>query len=175
MDITLELDTRYHERQKKKGGHQEKNPPVTGSNSSRPPQDSSTKRPHHKKNKKARFINYDSGHEDSSGVKSSASNSLAIAVNSVALVGEFKTPSLPSSAHIPSIMPSQSLLKSRDEVFKEMKDVVDDVATSSLHLFQGDMDLPPLSFHPSLEEQWDKEEEPEEIETLLKVVPPSYQ
>ncbi|MBW0490407.1 hypothetical protein O181_030122, partial [Austropuccinia psidii MF-1] len=36
------------------------------------------------------------------------------------------------------------------------------------------MDLPPLSFHASLEEQWDEEEEPEEIETVLKVVPPSY-
>ncbi|MBW0568693.1 hypothetical protein O181_108408 [Austropuccinia psidii MF-1] len=39
MGITLELDTRYHERQKEKGSHQEKNPPVTGSNSSRPPED----------------------------------------------------------------------------------------------------------------------------------------
>ncbi|MBW0499211.1 hypothetical protein O181_038926 [Austropuccinia psidii MF-1] len=54
MDITLELDTRYHERQKEKGSHQEKKPPVTGSNSSRPPQDSSSKRPHHKKNKKCK-------------------------------------------------------------------------------------------------------------------------
>ncbi|MBW0499089.1 hypothetical protein O181_038804 [Austropuccinia psidii MF-1] len=52
MDTTLELDTRYHEKQKEKGCHQEKNPPVTGSNFSRPPQDSSSKRPHHKKNMK---------------------------------------------------------------------------------------------------------------------------
>ncbi|MBW0566536.1 hypothetical protein O181_106251 [Austropuccinia psidii MF-1] len=36
------------------------------------------------------------------------------------------------------------------------------------------MDLPLLSFHSSLEEQWDEEEEPEEIETVLKVVPPAY-
>ncbi|MBW0464490.1 hypothetical protein O181_004205 [Austropuccinia psidii MF-1] len=36
------------------------------------------------------------------------------------------------------------------------------------------MDLPPLSFHASLEEKWDEEEEPEEIETVLKVVPPPY-
>ncbi|MBW0537993.1 hypothetical protein O181_077708 [Austropuccinia psidii MF-1] len=36
------------------------------------------------------------------------------------------------------------------------------------------MDLPPLSFYASLEEQWDEEEEPEEIETVLKVVPPAY-
>ncbi|MBW0573660.1 hypothetical protein O181_113375, partial [Austropuccinia psidii MF-1] len=36
------------------------------------------------------------------------------------------------------------------------------------------MELPPLSFHASLEEQWDEEEEQEEIETVLKVVPPAY-
>ncbi|MBW0477297.1 hypothetical protein O181_017012 [Austropuccinia psidii MF-1] len=51
MEITLELDMRYHERQKEKGSHQEKKPPVSGSNPSRPPQDSSSKRPHHRKNK----------------------------------------------------------------------------------------------------------------------------
>ncbi|MBW0518022.1 hypothetical protein O181_057737 [Austropuccinia psidii MF-1] len=111
---------------------------------------------------------------DSSGIKSSASNALDTSVNSVALVGELKTPSLPSSVHIPSIIPSQSLLKSRDEVFKEIKDIGEDVAISSLHYFHGDMDLPPLSFHSSLEEQWDEEKEPEEIETVLKVVPPAY-
>ncbi|MBW0504859.1 hypothetical protein O181_044574 [Austropuccinia psidii MF-1] len=32
------------------------------------------------------------------------------------------------------------------------------------------MDLPPLSFHASLEEQWDEEKYPEEIETVRKVV-----
>ncbi|MBW0530260.1 hypothetical protein O181_069975 [Austropuccinia psidii MF-1] len=36
------------------------------------------------------------------------------------------------------------------------------------------MDFPPLSLHASLEEQWDEEEEPEEIETVLKVVSPAY-
>ncbi|MBW0485164.1 hypothetical protein O181_024879 [Austropuccinia psidii MF-1] len=56
MDITMELDTRYHERQKEKGNHQEKKPPVTGSNSSRPPQDSSSNRHHHKKNKKGKQL-----------------------------------------------------------------------------------------------------------------------
>ncbi|MBW0488334.1 hypothetical protein O181_028049 [Austropuccinia psidii MF-1] len=54
MNITLELDTRYHERQKEKGIHQEKKPPVTGSNSPRPPQDSFSQRTHHKKNKKGK-------------------------------------------------------------------------------------------------------------------------
>ncbi|MBW0558255.1 hypothetical protein O181_097970, partial [Austropuccinia psidii MF-1] len=36
------------------------------------------------------------------------------------------------------------------------------------------MDLPPLSFHASLEEQWDEEEEPEDIEAVFKLVPPDY-
>ncbi|MBW0573336.1 hypothetical protein O181_113051 [Austropuccinia psidii MF-1] len=54
MDVTLELDTRCHERQKEKGGNQENNPPVTGSNTSRPPQGSSLKSPHHKNNKKGK-------------------------------------------------------------------------------------------------------------------------
>ncbi|MBW0476252.1 hypothetical protein O181_015967 [Austropuccinia psidii MF-1] len=120
------------------------------------------------------LITYDSSNKDSSGIKPSNSNALATAVNSVSLVGELKTPSLPSSAHIPSIMPSQSLLQLRDEVFKEIKDIGEDVAISSLHIFQGDMDLSPLFFHTSLEEQWDEEEELKEIETVLKVVPPAY-
>ncbi|MBW0548156.1 hypothetical protein O181_087871 [Austropuccinia psidii MF-1] len=89
---------------------------------------------------------------DSSGILPSASNDSATAVISVAL----------------------SLLPLRDEVFKEIKDAGEDVAISSINLFQGDMDLPPLSSHASLEEQWDEEEEPEAIETVLKVVPPAY-
>ncbi|MBW0527717.1 hypothetical protein O181_067432 [Austropuccinia psidii MF-1] len=120
------------------------------------------------------LINYDSSHNSCSGIISCSSNDFATAVNSVALVGELKTPSLLLSVHIPSIIPSLALLPSRDEVFKEIKDVGEDFAKSSLHLFQGDMDLPPLSFQASLEEQWDEEEEPEEIETVLKVVQPSY-
>ncbi|MBW0546673.1 hypothetical protein O181_086388 [Austropuccinia psidii MF-1] len=52
---------------------------------------------------------------DSSGMESSASNALATTVNSVSLVGELKTPPLPSPIHIPSIMLSQSLLKLRDK------------------------------------------------------------
>ncbi|MBW0523532.1 hypothetical protein O181_063247 [Austropuccinia psidii MF-1] len=109
------------------------------------------------------LITYDSSHKDSSGIFSSTSNDFATALNSVALVRELKTPSLPSSVHIPSIIPSQSLLPLRDKVFKEIKDVGEDVAISSLHLCQGDLDLPPLAFHASQEEQWDEEEEPEKI------------
>ncbi|MBW0550846.1 hypothetical protein O181_090561 [Austropuccinia psidii MF-1] len=36
------------------------------------------------------------------------------------------------------------------------------------------MDLPPSSYHDSLEELWDEEEEPEEIENVMKVVPSAY-
>ncbi|MBW0478228.1 hypothetical protein O181_017943 [Austropuccinia psidii MF-1] len=36
------------------------------------------------------------------------------------------------------------------------------------------MELPPSSYHDSLEELWDKEEQPEEIETVMKVVPSTY-
>ncbi|MBW0482069.1 hypothetical protein O181_021784 [Austropuccinia psidii MF-1] len=36
------------------------------------------------------------------------------------------------------------------------------------------MELPSFSFHASLEEQWDEEEDKEEIESVLKVVPPAY-
>ncbi|MBW0510623.1 hypothetical protein O181_050338 [Austropuccinia psidii MF-1] len=93
------------------------------------------------------LITYDSSHKDSSGIIPSTSNDLATAVNSVALVGELKTPSLPSSVHIPSIIPSQSLIPSRDEFFKEIKYVGED---------------------------WDEEEDLEEVVTVLKVVPPVY-
>ncbi|MBW0526299.1 hypothetical protein O181_066014 [Austropuccinia psidii MF-1] len=52
-------------------------------------------------------ITYYSSHKGSGGILPSAINDFATAVNSVALVGELKTPSLPSSVHIPSIIPSQ--------------------------------------------------------------------
>ncbi|MBW0520824.1 hypothetical protein O181_060539 [Austropuccinia psidii MF-1] len=94
------------------------------------------------------LITYDSSHKDSSGITSSTSNDFGAAFNSVALVGGLNTPSLPSFPLIHYFC-------------QEMKDVVEYVAISSLHLFQGNMNLPPLSFHASLEEHWDEEEEPE--------------
>ncbi|MBW0555264.1 hypothetical protein O181_094979 [Austropuccinia psidii MF-1] len=54
MEITLELDTRYHERQKEKGSYQEEKPSISGSNSSKPPKTSSSKKPYHRKNKKGK-------------------------------------------------------------------------------------------------------------------------
>ncbi|MBW0586803.1 hypothetical protein O181_126518, partial [Austropuccinia psidii MF-1] len=67
-----------------------------------------------------------------------------------------------------------SLPLSGDEVFKEIQDVGEDNSVSSPHLFFGNMDLPPSSYHDSLEELWDKEEEPEEVETVMKVDPFVY-
>ncbi|MBW0510628.1 hypothetical protein O181_050343 [Austropuccinia psidii MF-1] len=120
------------------------------------------------------LITYDYSHKDCRGIISSTSSESATAINSVSLDDELKTPSLPPSVHIPSIIPSQPLLPSRDEEFKEIKDVGEDVSISSLHLAQGDMDIPPLSFHAFLEEQCYEKEEPEEIETVVEVVTPAY-
>ncbi|MBW0530254.1 hypothetical protein O181_069969 [Austropuccinia psidii MF-1] len=107
------------------------------------------------------FIIYDSSHKGSSGINPSTSTDLYSSVNSVPLVSELKTPSLPPSVHIPSVIPSQSLLLSRDEFLKDIKDVGENIAIYSFHLFQGDMDLPPLPFHVFVVERLDEEEEPE--------------
>ncbi|MBW0473991.1 hypothetical protein O181_013706 [Austropuccinia psidii MF-1] len=54
MDITLELDTRYHEGQTEKDSNQEKKPPVTGLNYLRSPQNLSSKKPHQTNNTKGK-------------------------------------------------------------------------------------------------------------------------
>ncbi|MBW0594203.1 hypothetical protein O181_133918, partial [Austropuccinia psidii MF-1] len=120
------------------------------------------------------LITFNSDHKDYHDPSKSFSNAFSSAKSCAALVGDSRTPSLPSSVHIPSLNSHQSLLSSRDEVFKEIQDVGEDNSVSSLHLFFGNMDLPPSSYHDSLEELWDEEEEPEEIETMMKVVPPAY-
>ncbi|MBW0490084.1 hypothetical protein O181_029799 [Austropuccinia psidii MF-1] len=91
-----------------------------------------------------------------------------------ALVGDSITSSLASSIHIPYFTYPQSLLEPRDGVFKGIKDVGEDNSVSSLYLFLGNVYLPPASYHDSLEELWDEEEEPEEIETVMRVSPSSY-
>ncbi|MBW0566008.1 hypothetical protein O181_105723 [Austropuccinia psidii MF-1] len=55
MDITLELDTRYHERQKDKSHHQEESPEASKSNYSHPQSSSSS-------NKKNNFQKRDKPH-----------------------------------------------------------------------------------------------------------------
>ncbi|MBW0545482.1 hypothetical protein O181_085197 [Austropuccinia psidii MF-1] len=120
------------------------------------------------------LITFNADHKDYHDPSKYFSNDFSSAKSCVALVGDSRTPSFPSSVHIPSLNSHQSLLSSRDEVFKEIQDVGEDNSVSSLHLFFGNMDLPPSSYHDSLEELWDEEEEPEEIETVMKVVPPVY-
>ncbi|MBW0480980.1 hypothetical protein O181_020695 [Austropuccinia psidii MF-1] len=90
------------------------------------------------------------------------------------LVGDSQTPSFPSSSHIPSLNSHKSLLSSRDKVFKEIEDFREDNSVYSLHPFFGNMDLPPSSYNESLEEFWDEEEEPEEVKTVIKLVPSAY-
>ncbi|MBW0551989.1 hypothetical protein O181_091704 [Austropuccinia psidii MF-1] len=56
----------------------------------------------------------------------SFSNDFSSAKSCAALVGDSRTPSLPSSVHILSLNCHQSLLSSRDEVIKEIIDVGED-------------------------------------------------
>ncbi|MBW0507737.1 hypothetical protein O181_047452 [Austropuccinia psidii MF-1] len=102
------------------------------------------------------------------------SNSSSSSKLCTALVVDSRTSSFKPSVHIPSLNSHQSLLSSRDEVFKEIRDVGEDNSVSSLHLFLGNMGLPPSSYHDSLKEVWYEEEEPEELETLMKIVLSAY-
>ncbi|MBW0543985.1 hypothetical protein O181_083700 [Austropuccinia psidii MF-1] len=109
------------------------------------------------------LITFNSDPKDYYDPSKSFSNEFYPAKSCAALVGDSRTPSFPSSVHIPSLNCYQSLLSPRDEVFKETQDVGEDNSVSSLHLFFGNMDLLPSSYHNSLEELWYGEEEPEEI------------
>ncbi|MBW0537344.1 hypothetical protein O181_077059 [Austropuccinia psidii MF-1] len=107
------------------------------------------------------LITFNSDHKDYYDPSNYFCNDFFSAKSCAALVGDSRTPSFPSSVHIASLNSHQSLLSSRNEVFKEIQDVGEDNSVSSLHLFFGNMDLPPSSYHDSLEELWDEEEEPE--------------
>ncbi|MBW0549010.1 hypothetical protein O181_088725 [Austropuccinia psidii MF-1] len=120
------------------------------------------------------LITLNSDRKDYYDPSNSFSNDFSSAQSCASLVGDPRTPSFPSSVHIASLNSHKSLLSSRDEVFKEIQDVGEDNSVSSLHLFLGNIDLPPSSYHDSLEELWDEEEEPEEIETVMKAVPSVY-
>ncbi|MBW0563386.1 hypothetical protein O181_103101 [Austropuccinia psidii MF-1] len=120
------------------------------------------------------LITFNADHKDYYNPSKSFINDFSSAKLCAALVGDSRTPSFPSSVHIPSLNSHHSLLSSRDEAFKEIQDVGEDNSVSSLYLFFGNMDLPPSSHHDSLKELWDEEEEPEEIETVMKVVPSAY-
>ncbi|MBW0490017.1 hypothetical protein O181_029732 [Austropuccinia psidii MF-1] len=85
-----------------------------------------------------------------------------------------REPPFPSSVHIPSFNYHWSLLSSRNEVLKEIQDVGEYNSVSSLHLFLGNVEPPTSSYHDFLEELWDEEEEPEETEAVINVVPSAY-
>ncbi|MBW0511931.1 hypothetical protein O181_051646 [Austropuccinia psidii MF-1] len=106
------------------------------------------------------LITFNSDHKDYYDPSKSSSNDFSSAKSCSALVGDSRTPSFLSSVHLPSLNSHQSLLQSRNEVFKEIQYVGEDNSVSSLPLFFGNMDLPPSSYHDSLEELWEEEEEP---------------
>ncbi|MBW0550776.1 hypothetical protein O181_090491 [Austropuccinia psidii MF-1] len=114
------------------------------------------------------LITFNADHKDYYNPSKYFNNDFSFSKSCAALVGDSRTLSFPSSVHIPSLNSNHSLLSSRDEVFKEIQDFGEDNSVSSLHLFFANMDLPPSSSHDSLEELWDEEEEPEEIETVMK-------
>ncbi|MBW0558658.1 hypothetical protein O181_098373 [Austropuccinia psidii MF-1] len=125
-------------------------------------------------NWKKGLITFNANHKDYYDPSNSFSNDFSSAKSCAALGGYSRSPAFPASVHIPSLNSHKFLLSSRDEVFKEIQDVGEDNSVSSLHLFFGNMDLPTSSYHDSLEEVWDEEEEPEEIENMMKVVPFPY-
>ncbi|MBW0572809.1 hypothetical protein O181_112524 [Austropuccinia psidii MF-1] len=102
------------------------------------------------------LITFDADHKDHSDPPKSFSRDSSSAKSCEALLGDARAPSFPSSFHIPSLNSHQSILSSRDEVFKEIQDVGEDNSVSSLYLFFGNMDLPPSSYHDSLQELWMK-------------------
>ncbi|MBW0543715.1 hypothetical protein O181_083430 [Austropuccinia psidii MF-1] len=120
------------------------------------------------------LITFNADHKEYSDPSNSFSVYFSSAKSCAALVGDSRTPSFPSSVHIPRINSPQSLPLSGDEVFKKIQDVGEDNSIYSLHLFFGNMDLPTSSYHDSVEESWDEEEEPEEVETVMEVFPSTY-
>ncbi|MBW0497501.1 hypothetical protein O181_037216 [Austropuccinia psidii MF-1] len=88
------------------------------------------------------LITFNDDHKDYYDPSKLFSNDLSSSKSCAALVVDSRTPSFPSSVHIPSLNCHTSLLSSRDEVFKEIQDVGEDNSVSSLHIFFGYMDLP---------------------------------
>ncbi|MBW0522797.1 hypothetical protein O181_062512 [Austropuccinia psidii MF-1] len=111
---------------------------------------------------------------NSSNSFSTLSNNLSSANTCAALVVDSRTPSFPSSFHIPFLNSPKSLLSSRDEVFKDIQDFGGDNLVSLLHLFLGNVDLSPSSYHDFLEELWDEEEHTGEIQNVIRGVPSAY-
>ncbi|MBW0508728.1 hypothetical protein O181_048443 [Austropuccinia psidii MF-1] len=106
---------------------------------------------------KQRFITFNADQKDYHDPSNYFSNAFSSTKSCAALVGDSRTPSIPSSVDIPSLNSNKSLSSSRDEVFKEIQDVGEDNSVFSLYLFFGNIDLPPSSYEDSLEELWEEE------------------
>ncbi|MBW0473031.1 hypothetical protein O181_012746 [Austropuccinia psidii MF-1] len=118
------------------------------------------------------LIAFNTDYENSKGSFIPLSNGLS--TNCSTLFVYSRKPSFPISVDIPSINFPPSLLSSRNEGFEEMKDVGENNSISLLQLFHGNVDIPPSSYQDSLENLWDEEEEPKEIQTLMEVSPSVY-
>ncbi|MBW0499278.1 hypothetical protein O181_038993 [Austropuccinia psidii MF-1] len=215
MDVTLELDTRYHSRKKEKSHHQEKKPEASESNSSHPQNSSSStqrkkknfqkrEKPHSSLlNKDFKLVNSEKARTIKEGLEkipliildSSESPSLFVTHHTKYVV---ELPSFPSfkwdflvidtpkgedlilgfnflNHFNPSIDWRQGLITFN----ADHKDYCDPSKSfsndfSSSKLCAALVDLPPSSYHDSLEELWDEEEEPEEVEAVMKVVSSVY-
>ncbi|MBW0534053.1 hypothetical protein O181_073768, partial [Austropuccinia psidii MF-1] len=120
------------------------------------------------------LISFNADHKNYHYTFKSFSNGFSTSKSRAALVCGSRTTLFSSSVHVPSLNFHQILLSFRDEVFKEIEEVGEDNSVSSLHLFFVNINLPPSSYHESLGELWDEEQEPEKIETMMKVVPSVY-
>ncbi|MBW0471955.1 hypothetical protein O181_011670 [Austropuccinia psidii MF-1] len=138
---------------------------------------------HFRKRLPSRILDYLASHPsriDSPGdliditLEVDTSNDFSSAKSCASLAGNFRTPSFTSSVNIASFNSHTSLLSSRGDVFEEIQDVGGDNSVSSLHIFFGRTDLPPSYNHDSLGQLWDEEDEPEEVDTVMRVVPPAY-
>ncbi|MBW0465046.1 hypothetical protein O181_004761 [Austropuccinia psidii MF-1] len=69
------------------------------------------------------LITFNADQKDYYDSPNSSSNDFSSAKSCAALVSDSRTPSIPSSVHIPSLNYHQSLQSSGDEVFKEIQDV----------------------------------------------------
>ncbi|MBW0480403.1 hypothetical protein O181_020118 [Austropuccinia psidii MF-1] len=89
------------------------------------------------------LITFNADHKDYHDPSKSFRKDFSSAKSCATLVGDSRTPSFPSSVHIPSLNSHKSSLSYRDEVFKEIQDFGEDNYVSSLHLLFGNIDLPP--------------------------------
>ncbi|MBW0498438.1 hypothetical protein O181_038153 [Austropuccinia psidii MF-1] len=69
------------------------------------------------------LVTFNDDHKGYYDPSKSFSNDFPSAKSCGTLVGDCRTTSFPSSVHIPSLIFHQSLLSSRDKVFKEIQDV----------------------------------------------------